>query len=57
MIPPVPGLAVLVFYAFALSLGALLLFLDPSFPHGVARATAITMLAWLLVNRRRLAGD
>ena len=57
MIAPVPGPAVLTFYAFALSLGALLLFLDPSFPHGVARATAITMLAWLLINREILAGD
>jgi hypothetical protein len=54
---PVPRPSVLAFYAFALSLAALLLFLDPSFQHGITRATAITMLAWLLINRRQAAED
>jgi hypothetical protein len=46
------GPAVLSFYAYALALGALLLSRDVPLQQAITQATAITMLAWLLINRR-----
>jgi hypothetical protein len=52
-----PGVTVLLFYAFALILGAVLLCREVPLHDAIAQATAIVALAWLLVNRRHLADD
>jgi hypothetical protein len=57
MTTPQPGPAILVFYAYALALSAFLLCRDVPLQHATTQATALAMLAWLLVNRRRLAED
>jgi hypothetical protein len=52
-----PGPAVLFFYAYALTLSAFLLCRDVPLEEAITQATALSMLAWLLINRRRLAED
>ncbi len=49
--------ATLVFYAYALTLGAIVIGQDVSVEGGITRATAIGTIAWLMVNRRRLDED
>ncbi|MDB5636161.1 MAG: hypothetical protein JWP51_1069 [Bradyrhizobium sp.] len=51
------GPAVLFFYAYALTLSALLLCRDVSLQHASTQSTELAMLAWLLINRRRLTDD
>jgi hypothetical protein len=52
-----PGRAVLYFYAHALTLCAAVICRDVPPELGVTQATALGMIAWLMVNRRRLADD
>jgi hypothetical protein len=52
-----PKPAVLLFYAYALTLSAALLCREVPSEQGVTQATALAMLAWLLINRRRLSED
>jgi hypothetical protein len=54
---PQPGPAVLLFYAYALTLSAFLLSRNVPLQFAITQATELAMLAWLLVNRQRLAGD
>jgi hypothetical protein len=49
--------AILFFYAYALALCAALICRDVPTELGITQATALGMIAWLLVNRRRLADD
>jgi hypothetical protein len=52
-----PGPAVLFFYAYSLTLSALLLCRSVPSEQAITQATALAMLAWLLVNRRWLGED
>jgi hypothetical protein len=49
--------AVLFFYAYALTLSALLICRDVPLAQAIAQATSLATLAWLLINRQRLADD
>lgn len=49
--------AILFFYAYALTLCAAVICRDVPTELGITRATALGMIAWLLINRRRLADD
>jgi len=57
MIAPQPESAVLRFYTHALTLSAFLLSRDVPLQQAITQSTVLAMLAWLLVNRRRLADD
>jgi hypothetical protein len=57
MATPQPGSAVLGFYSHALTLSAFLLCRDVPLQEAITQATVLTVLAWLLVNRRRLTDD
>jgi hypothetical protein len=50
-----PGPTVLFFYAYALTLCALLLGRDIPSQDAITEASALAMLAWLLINRRWLS--
>jgi hypothetical protein len=49
--------AILFFYAYALTLCAGLICRDVPVQLGITQATALGMIAWLLINRRWLADD
>jgi hypothetical protein len=48
---------ILIFYRYALALCAALICRDVPAEVGITQATALGMIAWLMVNRRRLADD
>jgi hypothetical protein len=52
-----PRLAVLLFYAYALTLSAVLLCRDIPLQQASTQSTELAMLAWLLINRRQFADD
>jgi hypothetical protein len=57
MTTPKPGLAVLFFYAYSLTLSAALLCRNVPSEQAMTQASTLAMLAWLLVNRRWLGED
>jgi hypothetical protein len=49
--------AVLIFYAYTLTLCAVVLCRDVPLVQGITQTTELATLAWMLVNRRQLAED